>query len=138
MGIVLANVQIDKHAGRIMVGAVVVYGLATAVFGYSTWIYLSMAMLAIAGASDSVSVVVRHSLVQTRTPNDMLGRVMAVNSTFTGTTSNLGQLESGAVASLLGAGPAVVLGGIGATICALAWIKLFPDFWRVQSVIPEK
>jgi MFS family permease len=138
MGIVLANVQIDRHAGRIMVGAVVVYGLATAVFGYSTWIYLSMAMLAIAGASDSVSVVVRHSLVQTRTPNDMLGRVMAVNSTFTGTTSNLGQLESGAVASLLGAGPAVVLGGIGATICALAWIKLFPDFWRVQSVIPEK
>lgn len=138
MGIVLANVQIDRHAGRIMVGAVVVYGLATAIFGFSTWIWLSMFMLAITGAADSVSVVVRHSLVQTRTPNEMLGRVMAVNSTFTGTTSNLGQLESGAVAALLGAGPAVVLGGIGATICALAWIKLFPDFWRVQSVIPEK
>jgi hypothetical protein len=121
-----------------MIGAVVVYGLATAVFGFSTWLWLSMLMLAITGAADSVSVVVRHSLVQTRTPNDMLGRVMAVNSTFTGTTSNLGQLESGLVAALLGAGPAVVVGGLGAAAVALLWIKLFPDFWRVQSVIPEK
>jgi MFS family permease len=138
MSFVLSNFQINKHAGRIMIGAVVVYGLATAVFGYSTWLWLSMLMLGITGAADSVSVVVRHSLVQTRTPNDMLGRVMAVNSTFTGTTSNLGQLESGLVAALLGAGPAVVVGGLGAAGVALLWIKLFPDFWRVQSVIPEK
>jgi hypothetical protein len=82
--------------------------------------------------------VVRHSLVQTRTPNEMLGRVMAVNSTFTGTTSNLGRFESGAVAWLLGTAPAVVVGGMGAAAMAVLWIKLFPDFWRVQSVIPEK
>jgi MFS family permease len=138
MGFVLANFQINKHAGRIMIGAVVVYGLATAVFGFSTWLWLSMLMLAVTGAADSVSVIVRHSLVQTRTPNDMLGRVMAVNSTFTGTTSNLGQAESGTVAALIGAGPAVILGGLGAALCAVLWIKLFPDFWRVQSVIPEK
>jgi MFS family permease len=138
MGFVLANFQINKHAGRIMIGAVVVYGLATAVFGFSTWLWLSMLMLAVTGAADSVSVIVRHSLVQTRTPNDMLGRVMAVNSTFTGTTSNLGQAESGTVAALIGAGPAVILGGLGAAFCAVLWIKLFPDFWRVQSVIPEK
>jgi MFS family permease len=138
MGFFLANFQINKHAGRIMIGAVVVYGLATAVFGFSTWLWLSMLMLGITGAADSVSVIVRHSLVQTRTPNDMLGRVMAVNSTFTGTTSNLGQAESGTVAALIGAGPAVIVGGLGAALCAVLWIKLFPDFWRVQSVIPEK
>jgi MFS family permease len=138
MSFYLSNVQIDKHAGRIMIGAVVVYGLATAVFGFSTWLPLSMLALAITGAADSVSVVVRHSLVQTRTPNEMLGRVMAVNSTFTGTTSNLGQFEAGTVAALIGAGPAAVVGGLGAAVVAVLWIKLFPDFWRVQSVIPEK
>jgi MFS family permease len=134
----LSNIRIDKHAGRIMIGAVVIYGLATAAFGFSSWLWLSMIMLAITGAADAVSVVVRHSLVQTRTPNDMLGRVMAVNSTFTGTTSNLGQFESGVVAALIGAGPAVVVGGLGAAGIAVLWIKLFPDFWRVQSIIPEK
>jgi MFS family permease len=138
MSFFLSNVRIEKHAGRIMIGAVVIYGLATAVFGVSSWLWVSMLALAITGAADSVSVVVRHSLVQTRTPNEMLGRVMAVNSTFTGTTSNLGQFESGLVAALLGAGPAVLVGGLGAAGVALLWIKLFPDFWRVQSVIPEK
>src|SRR5436190_1498271 len=113
MGFFLANIQINKHAGRLMVSAVAVYGLATAAFGLigviivyghltvsgiSFWLILSIALLAITGAADSISVVVRHSMVQTRTPNDMLGRVMAVNSTFTGTTSNLGQVESGALA----------------------------------------
>ncbi len=134
----LSNIRIDKHAGRIMIGAVVIYGLATAAFGFSSWLWLSMIMLAITGAADAVSVVVRHSLVQTRTPNEMLGRVMAVNSTFTGTTSNLGQFESGVVAALIGAGPAVVVGGLGAAGLAVLWIRLFPDFWRVQSIIPEK
>jgi MFS family permease len=138
MSFYLSNVQIDRHAGRIMIGAVVVYGLATAAFGFSSWLWLSMLALAITGAADSVSVVVRHSLVQTRTPNDMLGRVMAVNSTFTGTTSNLGQFQAGAVAALIGAGPGAVIGGLGAAALAILWIKLFPDFWRVQSVIPEK
>jgi MFS family permease len=165
MGFFLANMQINKHAGRIMVGAVAIYGLATAGFGlvgvlvvngvapdvgftvfpnlpfwkgFSIWLWLSIILLAITGAADSISVVVRHSLVQTRTPNDMLGRVMAVNSTFTGTTSNLGRFESGLVAALLGVGPSVLVGGIGAAAVAILWIKLFPDFWRVQSVIPEK
>jgi MFS family permease len=138
MGLFLSHMQINKHAGRIMIGAVVVYGLATAAFGLSQWLWLSMLMLGITGAADSVSVVVRHSLVQTRTPNEMLGRVMAVNSTFTGTTSNLGRFESGAVAALIGAGPAALVGGLGAAAIAVIWIRLFPDFWRVQSVIPEK
>jgi hypothetical protein len=138
MSFYLSNIQIEKHAGRIMIGAVAVYGLATAAFGLSSWLPISMLMLGITGAADSVSVVVRHSLVQTRTPNEMLGRVMAVNSTFTGTTSNMGQFQAGAVAALIGAGPGAVIGGLGAFAIALLWIKIFPDFWRVQSVIPEK
>jgi MFS family permease len=138
MSFFLANIQIDRHAGRIMIGAVVVYGLATTIFGFSSWLPISMLALAVTGAADSVSVVVRHSLVQTRTPNEMLGRVMAVNSTFTGTTSNLGQFQAGAVAALIGAGPGAVIGGLGAAGIALLWIKLFPEFWRVQSIIPEK
>ena len=138
MSFYLSNVQINRHAGHIMIGAVFVYGIATMCFGLSSWLPLSMLALGITGAADSVSVVVRHSLVQTRTPNDMLGRVMAVNSTFTGTTSNLGQFQAGAVAALVGAGPGAVIGGRGAAAIAILWIKLFPEFWRVQSVIPEK
>jgi MFS family permease len=134
----LSNARIDRHAGRIMIGTVVIYGLATASFGLSSSLWVSMLALAVAGAADAVSVVVRHSLVQTRTPNDMLGRVMAANSTFTGTTSNLGQFESGVLAALIGAGPAVVFGGLGAASIAVLWIRLFPDLWSVQSILPEK
>jgi MFS family permease len=134
----LTRMSINRRAGHIMIGAVVVYGLSIAAFGLSKWLPISMIALAVSGAADAVSVVVRHSLVQTRTPNEMLGRVMAVNSTFTGTTSNLGQFESGAVAALLGSVPSVLIGGFGAVLVALLWIRLFPEFWRVQSVIPEK
>lgn len=134
----LTRMSINRRAGHIMIGAVIVYGLSIAAFGLSTWLPISMIALAVSGAADAVSVVVRHSLVQTRTPNEMLGRVMAVNSTFTGTTSNLGQFESGAVAALLGSVPSVLIGGFGAVLVALLWIRLFPAFWRVQSVLPEK
>jgi MFS family permease len=134
----LANVHIDRNAGQVMVGSVAVFGLATAVFGLSSWLWLSLLALAVTGAADAVSVVVRHSLVQIRTPNEMLGRVAAVNSTFTGTTGSLGQFQSGAVAALVGAGPAAVLGGIGAAGLALLWIRLFPDLWKLQSLVAEK
>jgi Major Facilitator Superfamily len=134
----LANVRLDRNAGQIMISSVVGYGLATAVFGLSSWLWLSLLALAVAGAADAVSVVVRHSLVQVRTPNDMLGRVTAVNSTFTGTTGSLGQFQSGVVAALIGAGPAAALGGAGAVVLALLWIRLFPDLWRLQSIVAEK
>jgi MFS family permease len=134
----LANVRIDRNAGQIMIGSVALYGLATAAFGLSSWLWLSLLALAVTGAADAVSVVVRHSLVQIRTPNDMLGRVTAVNSTFTGTTGSLGQFQSGVVAALIGAGPAAVLGGVGAVALALLWIRLFPDLWRLQSIVAEK
>jgi MFS family permease len=134
----LANVRIDRNAGQVMIGSVIIYGLATAVFGLSSALWLSLFALAVTGAADAVSVVVRHSLVQIRTPNDMLGRVAAVNSTFTGTTGSLGQFQSGVVAALVGAGPAAMLCGIGAVALALLWIRLFPDLWRLQSIVAEK
>lgn len=133
----LSRLPIKRNAGKLMLGAVVVYGMATLVFGFSEYIWLSMLALAVVGGSDAVSVVVRHSLVQTRTPNDMLGRVMAANSMFTGTTSNLGQFESGAVAALLGTVPSVLIGGAAAIAIALAWGKIFPALATVQSVVPE-
>ncbi len=137
MSFYLSNIQIDKGAGKTLIASVVIYGLATAVFGFSTVLWVSMLALAVSGAADSVSFVLRQSLVQTRTPNDMLGRVTAVNATFTGTTTSIGQFQSGIMAALIGAGPAAIIGGLGAASAALLWIKLFPDVWRVKSIVPE-
>jgi len=93
-----------------------------------------MVALAIYGAADAVSVVIRHSLVQTRTPNDMLGRVMAVNFMFTGTSGSLGEFRAGAVAALFGAFTSVLVGGIGAILVALLWMRLFPEIVRIDTI----
>jgi len=135
---VLSSLPLRRHAGKTMLGAVAVYGLATLAFGLSTNILLSIAALALVGASNAVSVVVRHSLVQTRTPNDMLGRVMAVSSMFTSGTSNISQFESGALAALIGAQPTVLFGRAAAVIVALSWGKFFPQLAAVHSVVPEE
>jgi hypothetical protein len=78
--------------------------------------------------------VIRHSLVQTRTPNEMLGRVMAVNSMFTGTSGTLGEFRAGAVAAAFGAFTAVLAGGIGAILVALLWVRLFPELARIDTL----
>jgi hypothetical protein len=90
--------------------------------------------VAIYGASDAISVVIRHSLVQLRTPDDMLGRVMAINSMFTGTSSTLGEFRAGAVAAAFGAVGSVLIGGAGALLVALLWMKLFPELARVDQL----
>jgi hypothetical protein len=92
----------------------------------STLLALSLLALAIGGAADMVSVVIRQSLVQLDTPDDMRGRVGAVNSVFIGASNQLGEFESGATAAWLGAVGSVVLGGVGTLIVALAWSRLFP------------
>ena len=135
---VLSSLPLTRHAGKTMLGAVAVYGLATLGFGLSTNLLLSIAALALVGAANAVSVVVRHSLVQTRTPNDMLGRVMAVSSMFTSGTSNIGQFESGALAALIGTQPTVLFGGVAAVIVALSWGKIFPQLAAVHSLVPEE
>src|SRR5262249_51700942 len=107
--------------------------LATIVFSLSTNFFLSMVALATLGAADFVSAVIRTSLVQILTPDEMRGRVSAVNSTFIGTSNQLGEFESGMTASWFGTVPAALIGGVGTVVVALACIYFFPDLWRVRT-----
>ena len=127
MSIVLARWPLQRKVGRTLLLAVAVYGLCMLVFGASTSLVLSLAALGISGGADMVSVVVRQSLVQLETPNEMRGRVSAVNSVFIGASNQLGEFESGATAAFLGPVGSVVLGGIGTLIVAALWLKLFPS-----------
>jgi hypothetical protein len=104
------------------------------VFGISTAMWLSMLALAVMGAADTVSVVIRFSLVQLATPDDMRGRVGAVNFLFINASNQLGQFESGITAALLGTVPAAVLGGVGTVAVALLWMKLFPSLRKVERL----
>jgi MFS family permease len=135
---ILSRYPIERHIGPAMFIVTGVFGCATMVFGLSTWLPLSMFALAILGASDAVSVVLRFSLVQLETPDAMRGRVGAINYLFVGTSNTLGEFESGALAALIGAVPAVFLGGLGSVLIAGIWLKLFPDLWRVDRFEPAK
>ncbi len=134
MSVVLSRWPIATRVGPRMFAAVAVYGAATLVFGLSTWFWLSLAALAVAGAADMISVVIRQSLVQLETPNEMRGRVSAVNSIFIGASNQLGEFESGATAALLGPVGSVVLGGIGSIAVAGLWMKLFPELARREHL----
>ena len=127
MTLVLVRFPLQRHAGYKLLGAVGVFGLATLVFGVSTHFGLSMLALAVTGAADSISVVTRQTLMQLDTPDEMRGRVSAVNSIFIGASNQLGEFESGATAALWGPVGSVVVGGLGTLVIALAWLKLFPD-----------
>ena len=131
--IFLARYPLERGIGRILFRAVMVFGAATVVFGVSTNFVLSLAALSILGAADVVSVVIRVSLVQLRTPDDMRGRVSAVHSLFTGTSNQLGAFESGLVASLVGTVPAVLIGGLGTIAVAVLWMVLFPELRRIRA-----
>src|SRR6202034_4200156 len=126
MTAVLARHAIKRRAGMRMFQAVIVFGLATVVFAFSRELWLSLLALAIMGAADTVSMVIRISLVQLATPDAMRGRVGAVNYLFVNASYQLGEFESGVTAALFGAMPAVVLGGVGTIVVALLWMKLFP------------
>ena len=134
MSVVLSRWPIATRVGPRMFAAVAVYGAATLVFGLSTWFWLSLAALAVAGAADMISVVIRQSLVQLETPNEMRGRVSAVNSIFIGASNQLGEFESRATAALLGPVGSVVLGGIGSIAVAGLWMKLFPELARREHL----
>jgi hypothetical protein len=130
----LAHRALEHRVGHILFAAIGAFGIAAIVFAFSTSLALSMLALAIYGAADAVSVVIRHSLVQTCTPNDMLGRVLAVNFMFTGTSGTLGEFRAGVVAALFGAFTSVLVGGIGALLVALLWMRLFPEIVRIDSI----
>ena len=128
----LAYQPLRRRIGPTLFRAVMVFGAATVVFGVSTNFALSLAALCVLGASDVVSVVIRASLVQIRTPDTMRGRVSAVHSLFTGTSNQLGAFESGLAAALFGAVPAVLLGGLGTIAVAALWMVLFPELRRIH------
>ncbi|WP_096704482.1 MFS transporter [Magnetospirillum sp. 15-1] len=122
----LAHRPPERHAGHKLLAAVAVFGLGTVVFGLSTSFPLSLAALAVLGAADMVSVVLRQTLVQISTPDDMRGRVSAVNLVFITASNELGEFESGVAAALLGTVPAVVAGGVGCLVVAGLWAWRFP------------
>jgi MFS family permease len=134
MTAVLAHHTINRRVGLRMFQAVIVFGAATAVFAISHWMWLSLLALAILGAADTISVVIRFSLVQLSTPNEMRGRVGAVNFLFINASNQLGQFESGVTAALFGAMPAALLGGLGTIAVALLWMKLFPKLRDVERL----
>jgi MFS family permease len=134
MSAVLARHAIARRAGVRMFQAVIFFGLATVVFAFSRSIGLSILALAVMGAADTVSVVIRIALVQLGTPDDMRGRVGAVNYLFVNASNELGQFESGVTAALFGTVPAVALGGLGTIAVALLWMKLFPTLRKVERL----
>jgi MFS family permease len=134
MSVTLAHRPIPGNAGRAMFAAVMMFGAATVVFALSHWIPLSMLALFTLGASDVVSVVIRQSLVQLETPDEMRGRVSAVNSLFIGTSNQLGEFESGVTAAWWGTVPATVLGGVGSIVVAVLWMFLFPDLRKLDKL----
>jgi hypothetical protein len=133
MSMVLMRLELKSRIGLKMFAAVIVFGLATIVFAASTDLVLSCLALVTLGAADNVSVVIRNSLVLLATPDEMRGRVNAVNSLFIGTSNQLGEFESGMVAGLLGAVPAGIIGGIGTVLVAVLWMRLFPALRRADS-----
>ncbi|WP_342728239.1 MFS transporter [Bradyrhizobium sp. B097] len=134
MTMVLARHTINRRVGMRMFQAVIVFGLATVVFALSQWMWLSAVALAVLGAADTISVVIRFSLVQLATPDEMRGRVGAVNFLFINASNQLGQFESGVTAALLGAVPSAVLGGVATVAVALLWMKLFPTLRDVEKL----
>src|SRR5215467_13649194 len=134
MSVLLAHRPLRQRVGRTMFRAVIVFGLATIVFALSHWLWLSVAAMVVLGAADVISVVIRSSVVQIGTPDEMRGRVSAVNGLFIGTSNQLGEFESGVTAALFGAVPAVILGGVGTILVALVWMGLFPALRQADTL----
>ena len=133
----LARHPLQGRAGAKMFGAVALFGIATIVFALSSSVAVSVIALAVLGAADVVSVVIRSTLIQLRTPDEMRGRVAAVNLLFIGSSNQLGEFESGTLAALIGPVNAALLGGIGTLVVCAAGMKLFPSLRRLDRVEPE-
>lgn len=130
----LVRNPIPDHAGKVMFAAVAVYGAAIILFGLSTTLWLSLPALFVMGAADMVSVNVRASMIQLATPDDLRGRVTAVNSVFIGASNEVGEFRAGTMAALVGAVPAVVLGGAGTLAITALWTRLFPDLYNKRRL----
>jgi MFS family permease len=136
MGVLLAYVPLDRHVGRRLLVSVAIYGLAIVVFAFSTSFIVTMAALAVSGGADMVSIVVRQTLVQLETPDEMRGRVSAVNATFISASNQLGEFRAGATAAFLGPVGSALVGGVGTLIVVALWIKLFPQLAHRDKLVP--
>jgi MFS family permease len=135
MAILLAYRPIRRRAGVTMLWCVAGFGVFTIIFGLSRSLYISLVSLLLLGASDMVSVVIRNTLVQITTPDEMRGRVSAVNMLFIGASNEFGQFESGITAHWFGTVPAVVLGGVGTLVVIAVWSWLFPELRHADELV---
>jgi len=133
-GLILVYRPVNDHAGRIMFVTVAIFGLFTIVFGLSTSVWLSVIALAGLGAADMVSVFIRETLIQLATPDEVRGRVNAVNMVFVGASNELGEFRAGTLAWAIGVVPAVVFGGVGTVIVAALWAWWFPELRRARKL----
>ncbi len=129
---------IKTHAGIKLYAATAIYGASSVLFGFSHFYWLSFLALFVLGFSDSVSIFIRNNVITVISPDDMRGRVNAVNSVFIGTSNQMGEFWSGITASLLGAGPAVIFGGLGTICVVLLFARLFPKLFRLDSLDPDE
>jgi MFS family permease len=139
VSLILTRYSVERAIGKTLFASLVVFALATILFGVSSNIWLSLFALFLIGASDVVSVVIRSTLVQVNTPQEMQGRVNAVNSLFIGTSNQLGEFESGTMAGLVGAVPATVIGGLGTLAISVIWMFwLFPVLRTQKTYTAEE
>jgi MFS family permease len=134
MAVALAHLPPLRKAGPALLWSVVGFGVVTIIFGLSRWFWLSLLMLALSGALDSISVVIRHTLVQIRTPNHLRGRVAAINSVFISASNELGGFESGLAAALFGPVISVVGGGIGTILVVIATAMIWPEIRKLGAL----
>jgi MFS family permease len=134
MAVALAYRPLRGRAGPILLWSVAGFGIFTILFGISTSLVLSLLSLVCLGAADMISVIIRSTLVQLRTPDEMRGRVMAVDMVFIGTSNELGQFESGLTAQWFGTVPAVLLGGVGTLVVIALWAWKFPELRRAGEL----
>lgn len=134
MALYLTRFPIRDHAGKVLFLFVGLFGAFTVVFGFSTTVWLSIPALVLVGASDMVSVTIRETIMQLWTPEEVRGRVNAVNSVFVGASNELGEFRAGTVAHFLGPVPAVVIGGFGAMAIAVLWSRLFPQLREQRHI----
>ncbi len=130
VSLAMVRFPLRRRVGRTMFACVALFGGATIGFALSSWLPLSCLLLAVLGGADMVSVVIRSTLVQLQTPDEMRGRVSAVNAIFIGSSNELGEFESGLTAAWFGVVPAVLIGGFGTLIVVLFWARLFPELLR--------
>jgi MFS family permease len=137
MAIAIAHRPLKNRAGATMLWCVAGFGLGTVIFAVSRSFAISLVALFLVGATDMVSVIVRATLIQVKTPDEMRGRVNAVDMIFIGASNELGQFESGITAQWFGAVPAAILGGIGAIVVTGLWAWMFPQLRKVNELTME-